>query len=246
MAPATKVIKVHATLVRRSTHDGNVELSRTPSPKERRPSKGGPLMGRLVVNMFVTLDGVIQSPGGPDEDPESGFPYGGWQAQFLDDVSGAAIAHGIERSDALLLGRKTYDIFAGYWPSAPAHDPIARKFNAIPKYVASRTRTEVSWTNARLIEGDLATGVKSIKAHHDEVHMWGSADLLGSLLREGLVDRLVLILYPIILGAGKRLFADGVGPARFKLVESRSFEGGGVLLAYEPGGEPKYGTIGQA
>lgn len=203
-------------------------------------------MGNLVVNMFVTLDGVIQSPGGPEEDTESDFVHGGWQAPFLDDESGQVIVQGMERMDALLLGRKTYDIFAGYWPKAPAEDPVAIKLNAVPKYVASQTLDKVDWNNSSLIEGDLAKAIERIKSEHNEVHTFGSSDLVQSLLRLQLIDRLTLFVYPVVLGAGKRLFQEGAPPTTFELAESRPFKGGAVLMTYGPAGEPTYGTIGLA
>jgi len=200
-------------------------------------------MGRLTVQMFVTLDGVVQAPGGPEEDREGRFPHGGWQFPFLDEGSGAAMMQGIEGMDALLLGRKTYDIFAGYWPEAPADNPFARKMNEVPKYVASRTLDEVDWNTARLIGDDLATAIERIKANHSDVRVIGSSDFLQSLMAEGLVDRFVLFVYPVILGKGKRLFPEGVDPTRFKLIESRGFESGAVLMRYESDGKPTYGTM---
>ena len=201
-------------------------------------------MGELIVNMFLTFDGVMQSPGMPDEDREGGFAHGGWQFPFLDDASGAAIMERIERMDALLLGRKTYDIFARYWPHVSADDPVGRRFNPAPKYVASRTLERLEWNNARRIEGDLRAAVMEIKAAHDEVHTWGSAELVQALVRAGLVDRFFLIVYPLVLGTGKRLFPEGVDPLRLKLVASRTFEKGAVLLTYEPDGKPEYGVMG--
>jgi dihydrofolate reductase len=200
-------------------------------------------MGKLTVQMFVTLDGVVQAPGGPEEDQEGRFPHGGWQFPFHDEGSGAVILQGIERMDALLLGRKTYDIFAGYWPEVPAHNPFARKMNEVPKYVASRTLDTVDWNNARLIEGDLAEAVERIKADHSEALVIGSADLLQSLMAEGLVDRFVLFVFPVVLGSGKRLFPEGIDPTRFKLIESRAFDSGAVLMTYESDGKPTYGTM---
>lgn len=202
-------------------------------------------MGKLVVNMFVTLDGVIQAPGGPEEDTESGFIHGGWQGPHFDEESGEQIGKGLERMDALLLGRKTYDIFAAYWPKAPADDPFSIKLNAVPKYVASRTLDEVDWNNSALIEGDLKEAIERIKAEHDEVHTFGSADLVQTLLHLDVIDRLTMFVYPIILGTGKRLFEESVPPTAFKLIESRSFSGGAVLMTYAPAGKPTYGTIGQ-
>ena len=200
-------------------------------------------MGKLTVQMFVTLDGVVQAPGGPEEDREGSFPYGGWQAPFLDEASGAAILQRIERMDALLLGRKTYDIFSGYWPKAPADNPFTRQMNEVTKYVASRTLDKVDWNNARLIEGDLAKGVERIKADHSDALVIGSAEFLQSLMAEGLVDRFVLFVFPVILGRGKRLFPEGISPTRFKLIESRSFESCAVLMTYESDGKPTYGTM---
>jgi len=200
-------------------------------------------MGTLTVQMFVTLDGVVQAPGGPDEDREGGFPHGGWQFPFRDEGLGAAIMQGIEGMDALLLGRRTYDIFAGYWPKAPPGNPFARKMNEVPKYVASRRLDVVDWNNARLIGNDLAGAVERIRADHSDVRVIGSSDFLQSLMAEGLVDRFVLFVFPVILGNGKRLFPEGVDPTRFKLVESRAFERGAVLMTYESDGRPTYGTM---
>jgi dihydrofolate reductase len=200
-------------------------------------------MGKLTVQMFVTLDGVVQAPGGPEEDRGGGFLHGGWQFPFLDAGSGAVIRQGIERADALLLGRRTYDIFAGYWPRASADNPFARKMNEVPKYVASRTLEKVDWHNTRLIEGELAKAVERIKADHSDALVIGSADLLQSLMAERLVERFVLFVFPVILGSGKRLFPEGLDPTRFKLIESRAFGSGAVLMTYESDGKPTYGTM---
>lgn len=199
-------------------------------------------MGQLVVNMFVTLDGVIQSPGMPEEDNEGGFVHGGWQVPYFNEELDQHVGQGMARMDALLLGRKTYDIFAGYWPKAPAADPFAVRLNAIPKYIASRTLDKVDWNNSSLIDGDLAKGIEEIKEEHNEVHTFGSSDLLQSLLRLRLIDRLNLFVYPVVLGTGKRLFQEGAPPTTFKLTESRPFSGGAVLVTYEPAGRPTYGT----
>jgi dihydrofolate reductase len=147
-------------------------------------------MGRLVVDMFVTLDGVMQAPGDTSEDREEGFTHGGWQAPYFDDESGQVITEQMQTVDALLLGRKTYQLFASFWPKAPADDPIAGHLNKVRKYVASRTLKTVEWNNSRLIEGDVADGVKRIKQDHDEIHVIGSGNLVQTLLREELIDRL--------------------------------------------------------
>ena len=197
-------------------------------------------MGMLAVDLFITLDGVYQAPGGPEEDPEHGFEYGGWQAPYLDDESGAVIGAGIDRLDALLLGRKTYDIFAGYWPNQ-GDDPIAVKFNAVPKFVASRTLTDPTWQGTTVVS-DVATEVRAIKDRFDEIHVIGSGDLARSLLAADLVDRLNLYLYPIAFGTGKRLFDAGTVPAAFRLAEPPvAYPKGAVSLVYERAGVPVTG-----
>lgn len=200
--------------------------------------------GKLIVDQFMTLDGIVQAPGGPDEDTSSNFAHGGWQASLLDDESLKLIVEEIEMDEALLLGRRTYEIFANFWPKAPAEDPIARKLNAMPKYVASHTLRRVEWANSALLGPDLRQEIARIKSRHKETHVIGSGDLVQSLLRERLVDRLNLWVYPLTLGTGKRLFGDGTVPTALELVRSRAFPKGAVLLTYETRGEPTYGTIG--
>ncbi len=200
-------------------------------------------MGKLVVDTFLTLDGVMQAPGGTDEDREEGFQYGGWQGAYFDDESGQVITEQSQTTDALLLGRKTYQLFAAYWPNAPADEPIAAHLNNVRKYVASRTLKTVEWTNSRLIEGDVADAVKRMKQDHNEIHVIGSGNLVQTLLREELVDRFNLWVYPLLLGSGKRLFADGTIPAALRLVESKTFPKGAVLLTYESAGKPTFGDI---
>lgn len=196
-------------------------------------------MGRLVVDMFTTLDGVVQAPGAPTEDMEGGFEHGGWQGPFLDEESGKELAKRFPRFDALLLGRKTYEIFAGYWPKQPK-DTFSDQLNTVTKYVASRTLEKVGWQNSQLIEGDIARAVPKIKQDHKEVRVIGSGDLVQTLLLHDLVDRFNLWLYPVVLGSGKRLFGRGAVPARLRLVESKSFPSGAVLLVYERAGKPTY------
>ena len=198
-------------------------------------------MGKLEVDLFITLDGVYQAPGGPDEDREGGFAFGGWQAPYIDEESGVVIGAGIERLDALLLGRKTYDIFAGYWPDRGEDDPIAGRFNAVPKFVASRTLTDPSWKGTTVLS-DVATEVRALKDRFDEIHVIGSGDLVRTLLAADLVDRLNLYLYPITFGSGKRLFDRGTVPAAFALVQQPiAFPKGAVSLVYERAGEPVTG-----
>ena len=199
-------------------------------------------MGVLSVDLFITLDGVYQAPGGPDEDREGGFAFGGWQAPYFDDESGEAIGSGIGRMDALLLGRKTYDIFAAFWPNQGDEDPIAATFNALPKFVVSRSLTDPSWEGTTVLSG-AASDVPALKDRFEEIHVIGSGDLVRSLLAAGAVDRLNLFLYPLTLGSGKRLFAEDTAlPAAFRLAEpARSFSKGATQLVYEPAGEPVTG-----
>ena len=196
-------------------------------------------MGTLVVTEFVTVDGVAQAPGGPEEDRDGGFSHGGWQAPLGDQESGAVMFEQASTMDALLLGRKTYEIFAGYWPKAPDENPFAGLLNDIPKFVASRTLSgPLAWRGSALVAGDLAQGIAAIKARHDEVHVIGSLDLVQSLLRLGLVDRLNLWMYPLLLGSGKKLFADGTVPISLRLTASTTYPSGALHLAYETAPAP--------
>lgn len=198
-------------------------------------------MGTISVDLFITLDGVYQAPGGPEEDPGGGFEFGGWQAAYLDDESGELITAGIARFDALLLGRKTYDIFAAFWPSAPA-DPIADKLNEVPKFVVSHTAFEPTWDGTTVLT-DVATEVAELKDRFESIHVIGSGDLTRSLLQHDLADRLILYVYPIAFGTGKRLF-DRELPAAFRLAEPpRAFPKGAVLLSYERAGAPITGLV---
>ena len=199
-------------------------------------------MGKLIVTEFMTLDGVAQAPGAPDEDRDSGFVHGGWQAPLLDPDAGEAMSEEASRMDALLLGRRTYEIFAAYWPTAPEDSPFTELLNRVPKYVASRTLVEpLAWRGSSLLPGDLESAVAAIKDRHDEVHVIGSLDLLQSLLRAGLVDRLRLWQYPLVLGSGKRVFAGGTVPTALRLTGSSIHPNGTLQLTYEPAGPPTYG-----
>ena len=201
-------------------------------------------MGRLIVTEFATLDGVAQAPGEPGEDREGGFAHGGWQAPLLDEGAGATMFEQASGMDALLLGRKTYEIFAGYWPNAPEEIPFTGLLNRVPKYVASRTLTEpLGWQQSTLLTGDVAEAVAAVKERHDEVHVIGSLDLLQTLLGAGLVDRLVLWVYPLVLGTGKRVFAGGTVPTALRLTSSVTHPNGTLELAYEPAGVPTYGDL---
>ncbi|GAA2148179.1 dihydrofolate reductase family protein [Glycomyces algeriensis] len=201
-------------------------------------------MGKLIVTEFMSIDGVGQAPGAPEEDPEGGFAYGGWQAPLIDRDEEHFIFEQAKGMDALLLGRRTYDIFAGYWPTAPVEFDFTALINRVPKFVASRTlESPLSWDNASLLQGDLAESVADLKDRFGHVHVIGSLELVQSLLRLGLVDHLNLWVYPLVLAQGKRVFADGAVPTALRLTESRVFANGTVKLEYETAGEPAVGDI---
>jgi len=201
-------------------------------------------MGRLIVTEFVTLDGVAQAPGGRDEDDGDGFTHGGWQAP-LADQEGDNVFEQAKSMDALLLGRRTYELFANYWPTAPEEIPFTGLLNGVPKYVASRTLAgPLDWRGSTVVGESIAEGVTSLKERHDEVHVIGSLDLVQSLLRFGLVDRLELWLYPVLLGSGKRVFGDGTVPATLRLIESVTYPNGVLQLTYDTAGTPTYGEMG--
>ncbi|MFC6357168.1 dihydrofolate reductase family protein [Luethyella okanaganae] len=186
-------------------------------------------MGLIHIDLFTTLDGVAQAPGGPDEDTDSGFAFGGWQAPLIDEVVGEQIDSGMAEMDALLLGRRTYDIFAAYWPHV-AEGSIARLFNRLPKYVASRQARTLEWANSTLLGPDVAVAVRELRARHENIHVIGSLDFVQTLFAERLFDRLTLWVYPILLGRGKKVFADGVVPTNLRLVEPAVTSPKGAVL----------------
>lgn len=173
-------------------------------------------MGLIEIEMFATLDLVAQAPGGPDEDP-LGFAFGGWQAPLIDDVSGAQVGAAYEGTDALLLGRRTYDIFAAHWPRQ--QDEFGTLFNSIPKYVASRGKPDLSWAGSTQLGPDLAGAVREIRDRHAHVKVVGSLNLVQTLLREKLFDRLDLWVHPIMLGSGKKVFDGGAVPTNVTLLQ---------------------------
>lgn len=200
-------------------------------------------MGQLIVTEFMTLDGVGQAPGAPDEDLEGGFALGGWQAPYQDRESGRAIFEQAQRMDALLLGRRTYELFAGYWPNA-GDSPFKELLNRVPKFVASTTLAEpLTWQNSTLLTGDLAQSIPELTARHERVHVIGSLDLVQSLLRLDLIDQLHLLIYPLVLGRGKRVFAEGTAPAALRLTQSRTDADGALQLTYDRAGAPTFGTM---
>ncbi len=200
-------------------------------------------MGRLLIDLFVTLDGVAQAPGGPDEDPSGGFPFGGWQAPFPDDLVGREVSAGIASMDALLLGRRTYDIFAAYWPRH-AND-IGRRLNSVPKYVASRGTPDLSWAGSTLLGPDLVAEVTAVRDRHESTHVIGSVDLVQTLLAERLFDVLTLWVHPVLLGQGKKVFPDGVRPSGLTLLAPPAAGSEGVVaLRYGPtGADPATGDM---
>ncbi len=201
-------------------------------------------MGKLIVTEMTTLDGVAQAPSAPNEDLDPGFTHGGWQAPLVDQESNRLMFEQERSMDALLLGRRTYEIFADYWPTAPEEIPFTGLFNGVPKYVASRTLTEpLTWQGSSIVAGTLAESISSLKERHDEVHVVGSLNLVQSLLRFGLVDRLNLCLYPLLLGSGKQVFGDGTVPTELRLTESVTHPNGTLQLTYETAGAPTYGNL---
>lgn len=201
-------------------------------------------MRKLVLNTFVTLDGVMQAPGGPDEDREGGFQHGGWSVNYWDESMGETIVAWTQRAGALLLGRKTYEIFAAHWPKVGDEDPVAAKLNGVSKYVASRTLKDVTWRNSSLITGDVDEAVSRLKrAPGDEIQVHGSADLIQTLLRHGLVDEVRLWMFPVVVGTGKRLFGNGAVPRAFKLVDSKTSSTGVSINTYAVAGDIPYGSF---
>ena len=200
---------------------------------------------RLTLHTFLTVDGVMQAPGGPAEDPSSGFEHGGWLVPYADDDMGATMVGWFEQADAFLLGRRTYEIFAAAWPTVTnPDDPIASKLNTLPKHVASRTLDEVSWSGARLLEGDVAEQVAALKrVPGRELQVHGSGQLAQTLMKHDLIDEYRLLIYPVLLGDGRRLFAEGTIPSALHLVDSRTTSSGVTLNTYESAGKPSYGSF---
>ncbi|MFJ4228112.1 dihydrofolate reductase family protein [Paenarthrobacter nicotinovorans] len=174
-------------------------------------------MGRIHIDLFTTLDGVAQAPGGPEEDPTDDFAFGGWQAPLIDEVVGEQIDSGMEGMDALLLGRRTYDIFAAYWPHQGGG--IADLFNRLPKYVASRQSRQLEWEGSTLLGADTVAGLRELREKHQNIHVIGSLDFVQTLFAERLFDQINLWVYPILLGTGKKVFAGGVVPTNLRLIE---------------------------
>lgn len=202
-------------------------------------------MRRLVVGAFTTLDGVMQAPGGPDEDRDNGFRHGGWLVPYFDEQFLQIMTEWTTRAGAFLLGRKTYEMFAGSWPkSTDPADAAAVALNTRPKFVASRTLDAVGWSNSTLLKGDVAQEVAKLKAAGGgEIQVHGSCNLIQTLLRHDLVDSLRIWQFPVVLGTGKRLFGEGAIPLGFRLVETQLNTAGAVLHVYDRVGGLKYGEV---
>lgn len=205
------------------------------------------MTGRIFIDLFTTLDGVAQAPGGREEDPSHGFAYGGWQAPFPDETIGKSVWQGISELDALLLGRRTYDIFAAYWPRHAGSDSkIADVFNEVPKYVASRGTPALDWAGTTQLGPDTAAEVAALRERHEHIHVIGSVDFVQTLLKEKLFDVLTLWVHPVVLGRGKKVFPDGADPANYRLLEPAVVGPLGVVqLRYAPAaGLPETGDVG--
>jgi dihydrofolate reductase len=201
-------------------------------------------MRTLVAAEFVTVDGVMQGPGGPEEDQSGGFDRGGWTVPYWDDDMRELLGAWNDAAESLLLGRKTYEIFAAHWPYAPQDDPVAPKLNAMPKFVASRTLRKLEWNNSTLLGEQVPQEVARVKGEgKGEMLIFGSSRLVQSLLGHGLIDELRLWVFPLLLGKGKRLFGDGAAPSGLKLEEARSFDTGVVLHRYQRAGKPSFGSF---
>jgi dihydrofolate reductase len=206
-------------------------------------SCGAREMRKLIVSTFLTLDGVMQAPGGPREDDSGGFAHGGWSVNYWDERMGQVMGEAMSTPFDLVLGRKTYDIFAAHWPHA-TDEAGAKPLNDATKYVASRSHPMLEWSNSVLIEGDAAEGIAALKKEDGpELQVHGSGNLIQTLLRHNLVDQYRLWVFPLVIGSGKRLFSDGTIPSGLKLVDSKVSTTGVVIATYEPAGEIVTGSF---
>jgi dihydrofolate reductase len=201
-------------------------------------------MRKIIVAEFMSLDGVIQGPGGPEEDPSGEFRLGGWQAPFTDDAIGQDIKDLHSQPFELLLGRRTYDIWAAYWPHVESGNPIADLFNTVAKHIATHRPDSLDWQNSHALKGNIADAVRALKDQNgDNLLTWGSGELVRQLLAAGLVDELRLQIYPVVLGPGKRLFGDNAEASSFTLSHSTITPGGVVITRYVRSGEVRTGTV---
>jgi len=199
---------------------------------------------QLTLHTFLTLDGVMQAPGGPEEDPDGGFAYGGWSFPYGDEDFGAAVTGWFDHASAFLLGRKTYQIFSGHWPRVTdPGDPIAAKLNALPKYVASTTLASAGWQNSSILSGDVAAEVAKLKEQPgDELQVHGSGALAQTLIDHDLIDEYRLLVFPVHLGSGKKLFRDGAKPAALRHISTTTTGTGVVIATYQPDGPVRLGS----
>jgi dihydrofolate reductase len=201
-------------------------------------------MRELIVNTFLTLDGVMQAPGGPEEDPSGGFEHGGWSFGYWDEQMQQVMGESMSKPFDIVLGRKTYGIFAAYWPHSD--DPGAEPLNKATKHVASTTLKELEWENSKLIEGKVAEGVRALKAEDGpELQVHGSGNLIQTLLEHGLIDEFRLWIFPVVLGKGKRLFEAGTVPAGLEPVSSQVSSTGVIMATYRSGADIKYGSFAE-
>lgn len=201
-------------------------------------------MRKITASAFISLDGVMQAPGGPEEDPTGSFRLGGWTAPHFDAALGCAMGELFSSPFALLLGRKTYDIFAAYWPNADPNHPIAEPFNSATKYVASRARPKLAWQNSQWLGEDAVSSIEKIKAENGpDLLVQGSSNFLQTLWKGGLVDEFTVLTFPLVLGHGKRLFAEGAPPFGLKLVGAQTYPTGVIFAKYRPDGAVKTGDF---
>ena len=201
-------------------------------------------MRKLIVSAFVSLDGVVQAPGGPEEDPTGGFALGGWMFHYADESMDISAAGFDGKDRELLLGRRTYEIFEAFWPYQPADDPIAQTLNTAKKHVASRTLTTLHWNNSKLLHGDVVTAVTTLKAQAGpDLQVIGSGNLVHTLQSTALIDEYNVWTFPVVLGRGKRLFGETAKPSGLKLIRSQVSTTGVVMSTYVPGGEIQPGSF---
>jgi dihydrofolate reductase len=223
----------------------NVVFARSnPAIVIRRESGGH--MPKIVVNAFLTLDGVMQAPGAPDEDASGGFVHGGWQAPYGGGIGRQLVSDGMADADGFLLGRKTYELFANYWSKVTDPDnPIAAVLNSRPKYVLSRSLERATWNNSTVIKADVPDELRRLRQQPGRsVQSWGSSDALQTLFKNDLIDEFRLFIYPVVLGSGKRLFGTGTAPLALKEVASVACGKGVTYHRFERDGKPKYGRVG--
>lgn len=203
-------------------------------------------MRKIHTATFITMDGVMQAPGGPEEDTSDGFAYGGWQAYLGDAITERIIDGYFAEPFELLLGRRTYDIFASYWPKHPEIENVATPFNSTKKYVVSHTEIELPWNNSYLVTGNVVEEIQKLKkGEGPDIWVWGSGNLIQTLLSNDLIDNMHILTYPVTIGSGKKLFAHGTKPQAFRVRDSQVSPTGVFIATYEADGELKTGVIGE-